>query len=71
MYAGRSARHPLLSCVLYLTPGGDGEALPSVGGPTVVTDQTLQSDGLARVGFSFLPRLNRVVAFDSRYLHGK
>jgi hypothetical protein len=56
--------------VLYLTPGGDGEEVPAVGGPTVVTDQTLQSDGLAREGFSFLPRLNRVVAFDSKYLHG-
>ncbi len=69
--AGRNARHPILSCVLYLTPGGDGDDdLPTIGGPTIVTDQTLQSAGLATEGFSFLPKYNRVIAFDSRYLHG-
>jgi hypothetical protein len=35
-----------------------------------VTDQTLQSEGLATHGFMFHPKENRLVAFDSKYLHG-
>jgi hypothetical protein len=69
IYAGQNARHPLMSCVLYLTPGGGREE--SVGGPTVITNQTLQSEGLATEGFMFLPKENRMVAFDSKYLHGE
>jgi hypothetical protein len=37
----------------------------------VVTDQTLQSDGLATHGFMFHPKENRLVAFDAKYLHGQ
>lgn len=68
IYAGKKAQHPIMSCVLYLTPDSDGGE--SVGGPTVVTNQTLQSEGLATEGFMFLPRENRMVTFDARYLHG-
>mmetsp|Transcript_23029 Transcript_23029/g.33697 ORF Transcript_23029/g.33697 Transcript_23029/m.33697 type:complete len:440 (-) Transcript_23029:522-1841(-) len=71
LYAGRQAQHPLISCILYLTERYevDGEECV-VGGPTVVTNQTLQSEGLATEGFMFLPRENRLVSFDAKHLHG-
>ena len=37
-------RHPIISTVLYLTPGG-------LGGPTLVTDQTLKKEQLATKGW--------------------
>ncbi|KAJ3252678.1 hypothetical protein HK103_001336 [Boothiomyces macroporosus] len=54
-------RHPLLSSVLYLTEG--------VGGPTILTNQRL-GDDLADRGWLVEPKENRVLFFDSKYLHG-
>ncbi|KAJ3274703.1 Phosphoglucomutase-2 [Terramyces sp. JEL0728] len=54
-------RHPLLSSVLYLTEG--------VGGPTILTNQRL-GDDLADEGWLVEPKENRVLLFDSKYLHG-
>ena len=53
--------HPMCSTVLYLEEG--------VGGPTLVTDQLLGGD-LARNGWACFPKINRLVLFDARYLHG-
>jgi hypothetical protein len=46
-------RHPILSTVLYLTGA-------HVGGPTLVTDQTLASARLAEQGWLLYPRHNRL-----------
>lgn len=78
IYAGKSAKHPIISCVLYLSPDfvessddfPSHEMIRNIGGPTVVTDQTLHSDGLATHGFMFHPKENRLVSFDAKYLHG-
>lgn len=59
---GKQAIHPLVSCVLYLND--------HCGGPTLVTDQTLQGS-LASKGWICAPHINRLVAFDATYLHGK
>ena len=58
-----------MTAILYLTP--DTGTDRSIGGPTVVTNQTLQSEGLATEGFMFLPKENRMIAFDAKYLHGE
>jgi hypothetical protein len=42
-----------------------------VGGPTIVTDQTLASSGLASHGLLFHGQDNRLVSFAPKYLHGK
>ena len=59
-------RHPILSTVLYLT----GDPPAGLGGPTLVTDQTLASDTLATRGWLLHPAYNRLAAFDGRLLHG-
>lgn len=56
-------RHPIISTVLYLTPGG-------LGGPTLVTDQTLKKEQLASKGWLVHPRENRLAGFDGTLLHG-
>ena len=54
-------RHPLFSSVLYLDS--------TVGGPTIITNQTLKSQ-LANKGWAIFPKNNRLSIFDSSYLHG-
>ena len=54
-------RHPIYSTVLYLSD--------EVGGPTILTNQTLGSK-LASKGWSIFPKTNRLSIFDSKYLHG-
>jgi hypothetical protein len=56
-------RHPICSTVLYLTPAG-------LGGPTLITDQTVASSQLAACGWLAHPRENRLAGFDGRLLHG-
>ena len=58
---GNPPTHPLVSAIVFL----DGD----VGGPTLITDQTLRG-GLASQGWLMHPRSNRLVAFDAKYLHG-
>lgn len=57
-------RHPVVSCVVYLS---DQET----GGPTLVTDQTLASTDLTSVeGWLAYGCRGRIAFFDARYLHG-
>ena len=56
-------RHPIISTVLYLTPAG-------LGGPTLVTDQTLKKEALASRGWLVHPAENRLAGFDGSLLHG-
>ncbi len=63
--AGRSARHPICSTVLFLSSG--------VGGPTIATNQRLEVDNhcaLASKGWLVQPKVNRLVTFDASVLHG-
>jgi hypothetical protein len=60
--AGGTPHHPITSTVLFVK--GDG-----VGGPTLVTDQTLSS-GLASKGWLCHPKKNRLAIFDAKFLHG-
>lgn len=55
-------RHPIISTVVYLTC--------AVGGPTLITNQTLKSDRLADQGWLIHPRENRLAMFDGNVLHG-
>jgi hypothetical protein len=54
-------KHPIASCVLYLND--------YCGGPTIVTNQVINSS-LATCGWLCFPVMNRLVAFDAKYLHG-
>lgn len=54
-------RHPAVSTILYLSPEG---------GPSLITNQRHTSKSLATMGCCMLPKLNRLVAFDGRVLHG-
>ena len=56
-------RNPICSVVVYLSAS-------SVGGPTLVTNQTLGSRGLAQHGWLVHPVRNRMCIFDGRVLHG-
>ena len=49
--------------MLYLTPAG-------LGGPTLVTDQTLKKEQLATRGWLVHPQVNRLAGFDGQLLHG-
>ena len=60
---GGKPRHPICSCILYLEESG------KIGGPTLVTDQTL-GGGIATKGWLCFPQYGRLVAFDAQYLHG-
>jgi hypothetical protein len=60
---GGTPQHPICSCILYLEEDG------SIGGPTLVTDQTL-SGSMASQGWMCFPKLGRLVAFDATMLHG-
>ena len=53
--------HPLVGTVLYLSGG--------IGGPTMVTDQTL-GGGLAKEGWLVYPEENRLLMYPGHYLHG-
>lgn len=55
-------RNPIISTIIYITAG--------CGGPSLVTNQTLQHDHLATKGWLCYPKCERLVAFDGRYLHG-
>ena len=57
---GKSPQHPIISCVLFVREAG---------GPTLMTDQTLKGN-LATEGWMIDAKLNRVLAFDAKYLHG-
>ena len=60
---GGTPQHPICSCILYLEEDG------TIGGPTLVTDQTLQG-GMATQGWMCFPKMGRLVAFDATMLHG-
>ncbi|GAB5037613.1 Hypothetical protein NocV09_09200010 [Nannochloropsis oceanica] len=57
-------RHPLISCVVYLSE------IQGLGGPTLVTDQTLTGGRLATQGWLCHGKVNRVCLFEGRHLHG-
>jgi methyl-CpG-binding domain protein 4 len=69
-------RHPIVSTILYITASGGG------GGPSLVTNQRLEDDStgdgdkpsqpqcLATQGWLAHPKVQRLVAFDGRVLHG-
>jgi hypothetical protein len=57
-------RNPIISTILYLNPR-------QVGGPSLITDQTLQSLSLSHTqGWLAHGKPRRMVAFDGRVLHG-
>lgn len=62
---GDVIRNPLVSTILYLTPGND-----SVGGPSLITNQRRSSQHLADQGWYTPAVYNRLVAFDGKVLHG-
>ena len=55
-------RNPIVSTILYITADG--------GGPSLVTNQRLDSTYLADKGWLAHPKPKRLVAFDGRVLHG-
>ena len=55
-------RNPIISTVLYLND--------YLGGPTLVTNQSLTSDKLANKGWMVFPKRNRLCMFDGKMLHG-
>jgi hypothetical protein len=60
---GRGAvRNPIVSTILYITADG--------GGPSLVTNQRLDSTYLATKGWLAHPKPKRLIAFDGRVLHG-
>jgi hypothetical protein len=67
-------RNPIISTILYITVNDDGSDDSTysctAGGPSLVTNQTLESDHLATRGWLSHPKPKRLVAFDGRYLHG-
>jgi hypothetical protein len=56
-------RHPIVSCVLFLTSG-------HVGGPTLVTPQLRTDRTLANHGWLVHPTVNRLTVFNGSVLHG-
>eukprot|EP00971_Amphidinium_carterae_P125908 2494340-Amphidinium_carterae.1 len=58
------ARHPICSCVVYIS-GGE-----AVGGPTLVTNQRLSDTTLATKGWLAFPCVGRTTIFDATVLHG-
>jgi hypothetical protein len=58
-------RNPIISTILYLSDNHN------VGGPSLITNQTLQSTSLSNVlGWLAYSRPHRLVAFDGKVLHG-
>ncbi|CAJ1958128.1 unnamed protein product [Cylindrotheca closterium] len=55
-------RNPIISTILYISADG--------GGPSLVTNQRLDSSNLAHKGWLAHPKTKRLVAFDGRVLHG-
>ncbi len=64
--ASGAPRHPVASCVIYLSSG----AAERVGGPTLVTTQRRCDSSLAREGHLAFPAYGRLVVFDGSVLHG-
>ena len=64
--SGGAPHHPLVSAVLFVS---DDEP-SSVGGPTLVTNQTLSGNELATLGWLCHPKQNRLCLFDAQCLHG-
>jgi len=60
---GQEPGHPLVSCVLYLS---SSSSMP----PTLVTDQHLEPDSVASTAWLCRPSENRLLMFNSRFLHG-
>lgn len=56
-------RNPICSSILYLSSDG-------IGGPTLVTTQTLESKSLASNGWLVHPKENCLGIFDGKVLHG-
>lgn len=63
MARGGAPRHPLFSCVIYLCDS-------DTGGPTVLTDQRLNSTQRGIQAWLCMPKMNRLLFFDATYLHG-
>jgi len=59
---GGDVKHPTISSILYLTD--------DCGGPSLLTDQILGDDELARNGWLTHSQKNRIVVFDGSVLHG-
>lgn len=55
-------RNPIMSTILYIDSSG--------GGPSLVTNQTLESTTLATKAWLAHPQSKRLVAFDGKVLHG-
>jgi len=53
-------RHPIISCIQFLST--------ECGGPTLVTDQTIQNDAVS-MGWLAHPATNRLITFDGSLLH--
>jgi len=63
---GGKPTHPLLSCIVYLEEYSDSNIC---GGSTLITNQTL-GGALATKGWHCVPKSNRMLIFDAKYLHG-
>eukprot|EP01038_Epipyxis_sp_PR26KG_P010057 gene10057-13517_t len=59
---GNKPAHPIVSLAVYISDG--------IGGPVLVTNQSLASTELAICGWMTHPKRNRMVVFDASYLHG-
>lgn len=60
-------RNPIISTILYIT---EENAISCIGGPSLITNQKVESTHLATRGWLAHPKPERLVAFDGRYLHG-
>lgn len=60
-------RNPIISTILYIT---EENATAFSGGPSLITNQEVESTHLATRGWLAHPKPERLVAFDGRYLHG-
>jgi len=60
-------RNPIISTILYVSADDHGDC---TGGPSLVTNQKVDSERLASRGWLSHPKSKRLVAFDGRYLHG-
>ena len=64
--ASGQPRHPIASCVLYLSTGDAAR----VGGPTLVTQQRRGDSALGQAGWLGYPSHGRLLVFDGGVLHG-
>ena len=68
-------KNPIISTILYITAceqvkNDVDDCTSYTGGPSLVTNQKLESGSLATRGWLAYPKPKRLVAFDGRYLHG-